>query len=779
MGSKINIPLRDSIATRMLLMVLGLYLMIAIVVAVSMTWMEYSYQKENIIEDLNNIENAFENGLAVSLWGLDQEALSASVKGLLKVPTLVGVKVITNEGLTVAMGGIVTEHKDKGKVGAQVDLSGLSDLETIDHDGEEYNWEMFEHQFPIVYKGEGKDVPLGQAVIYSDSSVIYRRMKLQETLQVVNIVLTLLTFALALFWAINRYLRAPLGSLASATKNVTLENLDSFEVKIKSSGRDELKLLEESFNSMIKNLHQSIVEREYAEEELKKSHVLLNSILKEIPDPVFLKDLEGRYLLVNDATLKAMGKPKAEVIGKSDVELFPEQSAEVLNKVDKHVLESGEEYMAEERIETAYGDSIWLANKSPFRDENNNIIGLVGVSKNITELKESQEEKLKLEVELRQAHKMEAIGTLAGGIAHDFNNILGAILGFTELAIYEMPANTSNAKNHLDEVLKAGGRAKELVQHILSFSRKEAQDRTPIQPGLVVNEALKLLRASIPATIEIQQSIDPCCGNILAESTQIHQVVMNLCTNAAQAMDETGGVLEVDMVSLQADANLAAKLGLQPGKFIRLSVKDSGMGIDQLNIDRIFDPYFTTKGVGKGSGMGLAVVSGIIKSHEGCITVESKPGEGTTFQVYFPENDAVIQEESIDVAPVPGGSEKILIVDDEESLLTLMAKRLELLGYQVTTTASSMEALELFRSQPDQFNVVISDQTMPELTGDQLAKHLIEIRSDIPIIICSGYSSKIDAEKAGCFGIKAFLMKPVNQRELADTIRQVLDSRPS
>ena len=779
MDSKINIPLRKSIATKMLLMVLGLYLVIAIVVTLSMTWMEYRYQKENIIEDLSNIENAFENGLAVSLWGLDQEALNASVEGMLKVPTLVGVKVITNEGTTVAIGGIVTEHKDKGKVGTQVNLSGLPDLKTVVHDGEAYNLEMFEHQFPIVYKGEGKSIQLGQAVIYSNSSVIYRRMKLQETLQVVNIVLTLLTFALALFWAINHYLRAPLSSLASATKNVTLDNLDTFEVKIQSSGRDELKILEESFNSMIKNLNQSIVEREHAEEELKKSHVLLNSILKEVPDPIFLKDLEGRYLLANEATLKAMGKSKAEVIGKNDSQLFPERSADVLNKVDQQVLESGEANMVEERVETAYGDTIWLANKSPFRDENNNIIGLVGVSKNITELKKSQEEKLKLEAELRQAHKMEAIGTLAGGVAHDFNNILGAILGYAELAMYEMPTSAYNARNHIDEIIKAGDRAKELVQHILSFSRKEAKDRIPIQLNLVVQEALKLLRATIPTTVDIRQNIDPRCGNILAEPTQIHQVVMNLCTNAAQAMEENGGILEVEMIPFQVEDSLAAKLTLEPGKYIRLSVKDSGMGVDPKNLDRIFDPYFTTKRVGKGSGMGLAVVSGIIKSHEGLISVESKLGEGTTFQMYFPGNDTPIQEEIIDNTALPTGSENILIVDDEESLVNLMKKSLELLGYQVTTKTNSMEALELFRSQPDMFDIVISDQTMPDLTGDQLAKNLMEIKPNIPIIICSGYSSKIDAETAGVIGIKAFLMKPVNQREFANTIRQVLDSRSS
>ena len=328
MEAIINIPLKDSIATKMLLMVLGLYLVIAIVVSLSMTWMEYRYQKENIIEDLNNIENAFENGLAVSLWSLDQEALNASVKGMLKVPTLVGVKVSTNEGLTVAIGGIVTEHKDKGKVDIQVNLSGLSDLETVVHNGEVYNLEMFEHQFPIVYKGEGKGIPLGQAVIYSDSSVIYRRMKLQETLQVVNIVLTLLTFALALFWAVNRYLRAPLGSLASATKNVTLDNLDSFEVKIQSSGRDELKVLEESFNSMIKNLHQSIVERRQVEGALRKSEQYNRMLFEESSIGLVLCKINGEFVDVNSVCASIIGRTADETLSLSYWDVTPEKYAQ-------------------------------------------------------------------------------------------------------------------------------------------------------------------------------------------------------------------------------------------------------------------------------------------------------------------------------------------------------------------------------------------------------------------------------------------------------------------
>jgi len=394
----------------------------------------------------------------------------------------------------------------------------------------------------------------------------------------------------------------------------------------------------------------------------------------------------------------------------------------------------------------------------------------------VTDHNHAEMEKIKLESQLRQSHKMEAIGTLAGGIAHDFNNILAAILGYADMAMDDTPAH-SPAKYQIEQVLKAGNRAKELVKHILSFSRKETHERVPVQTHLIVKEALKLLRASIPTTVEIKQNIDSSSGDILADPTQIHQVIMNICTNAAQAMEEDGGLLEVDLFSVELKAeDLANQPNLKLGRYVKLTVKDYGIGIDKQNLDKIFDPYFTTKDVGKGSGMGLAVVIGIVRSHDGMITVESTRGKGTTFNLYFPRIEVQIHKEIKDNEPLPKGKEKILVVDDEESMVDMTKRRLERLGYNVTAKTSSTEALELFRSQPDLFDLVITDQTMPNLTGEQLAKKLMEIRPHIPIIVCTGYSSKVDAEKANFIGISAFIMKPVDKKELSRTIRQVLDN---
>ncbi len=412
-----------------------------------------------------------------------------------------------------------------------------------------------------------------------------------------------------------------------------------------------------------------------------------------------------------------------------------------------------------------------------FTDARGNVVRMIGFVKDVSERKKAEEEKANLESQLRQAHKMEAIGTLAGGIAHDFNNILSAILGYSEMASDDIP-ESAPAKRDIREVLKAGNRAKDLVKHILAFSRKSEQERIPLEIYLIVKETLKLLRASIPTTIEIRQDIDPGCGAVLADPTQVHQVMMNLCTNAAQAMEEKGGILDValGLVAL-SEKDVQNESTLKPGRYVKLTVRDTGPGVDRSHMDRIFDPYFTTKEVGKGSGMGLAVVHGIVKSHDGMITVDSQSGAGAAFNVFIPRIEKMRRKKTEKRVPPPTGSERILVVDDEESVCEITKRRLEQLGYHVTYETDGMAALELFRSRPRAFDLIITDQAMPTMTGEHLARELMRIQPDIPIILCTGYSSRIDAEKAGFLGIGAFIMKPVDKEDLAMTIRRVLDSK--
>jgi PAS domain S-box-containing protein len=386
-------------------------------------------------------------------------------------------------------------------------------------------------------------------------------------------------------------------------------------------------------------------------------------------------------------------------------------------------------------------------------------------------------EQTRLEGQLRQAQKMEAIGTLAGGIAHDFNNILSAIMGYTELSKFEA-LDGSPIMDKLNEILKASHRARDMVRQILAFSRQNPQGHLPIQISPIVKEALKMLRGSLPATIEIRQHMDNGTGIVEADATQIHQVLMNLSTNAAHAMNEKGGILDISVTDVDVNRVEAARhADLSQGPYVRLTVSDTGQGISKEVMERIFEPYFTTKEKGVGTGLGLAVTHGIVKSHGGAITLESKPGKGSTFNVYIPRIEKEVTPEHETTEIFPAGRERILFIDDEKVLVEVGKQMLEKLGHEVTTRTSSIEALELFRVKPDQFDLVITDMTMPNMTGDKLAKEIMGIRADIPIVLCTGYSERIGRESAEKMGIRGFVMKPLSMNELANAIRNGIDKR--
>jgi signal transduction histidine kinase/CheY-like chemotaxis protein len=381
------------------------------------------------------------------------------------------------------------------------------------------------------------------------------------------------------------------------------------------------------------------------------------------------------------------------------------------------------------------------------------------------------------ENQLQQMMKLQAIGTLAGGIAHDFNNILFPIVGYTELTMDDIPPD-SQARKNLEEVLKAANRAKELVQQILTFSRQNGQERKPLKVQTLIKETLKLLRATIPSSIEIHSSVDEDCGPVNGDPTQIHQVIMNLCTNAYHALQETGGKLEVSLkeTNLGHEQSLE-RVGMKPGRHLELTVKDNGHGMTPLVLERIFEPYYTTKEQGKGTGLGLSVIHGIIKNHGGDISVSSQPGAGSTFSVYLPVIDDIeVEIEPVKTAGATNGNERILLIDDEEQIIDLERRILENLGYKVTPKTDSEEALEEFSARPDRFDLVITDMTMPKITGDRLARKLMEINPQIPVILCTGFNEAISEEKALAMGIDKFVMKPIVKDELAYTIRTVLDN---
>jgi len=427
-------------------------------------------------------------------------------------------------------------------------------------------------------------------------------------------------------------------------------------------------------------------------------------------------------------------------------------------------------YDIEDTMTTADGkEKSIITSIVPLKDRNGDVSGVLGLHYDITERK-------RMEETLKQTQKMEAIGTLAGGIAHDFNNILGSIIGYAELAEGDSE-HGSPTYDHLEQVLKAALRAKNLVRQILTFSRKSQEKRRPIQLSSIIKEEAKMLRSTLPSTIEIRQKIDDNDGMVNADPTQLHQVVMNLCTNAAHAMDGSGGLLEISLSSIIITEEDSTKRyhHIIPGTFMELKISDTGIGIDPGIIHRIFEPFFTTKDKDKGTGMGLAVVHGIVHDCGGDIAVESTPGKGTTFTVLFPRVVSEPDKKEATSLIVPTGRERILFVDDEKTLLDLGEKVMETLGYNVTAFNGSLEALNAYKESPDSFDLVITDQTMPHLTGYNLAKQILEINPSARIILCAGYDDSITPEKVKAVGIKTLLYKPISRSQIATSIREVLD----
>ena len=521
---------------------------------------------------------------------------------------------------------------------------------------------------------------------------------------------------------------------------------------------------------------------EYREQNLKDINIRLaaekehlNVTLRSIGDAVIATDLSGNITLINHSAetltgwsqYQALGKPLSEIV--TIVDPMDNESIVDITKTiieTKGLLNIGDNLIlvAKDGLKKMIADSA-----SPIRNAKGEITGTVIVFRDITEEK-------RLEETLRQSQKMESIGTLAGGIAHDFNNILFAIMGYTDLAMLELKDN-NRIFPYLEGISKASHRAKDLVQQILAFSRQGKQEFKPTAISSVVKEAVKLIRASLPSTIDIELKISTK-AEIYADATQIYQIIYNLCTNAAQAIQDDKGLIKISLIDIEAELS-PAYAQLNHGKYVKLSVTDSGHGISTEIKDKIFDPYFSTKQLNKGTGLGLSVVHGIIANHNGAISVLSTPGEGTTFDVYFPatetKDDRIISFKSFQ--PLETGHEKILLVDDENQIIQMERQMLEKLGYNVTAATNSNTAFEIFAASPYRFDLVITDMSMPIMNGYELCKKIRRIRPEIPIILCSGYSNYLSDEKIQKIGINAFVSKPLTMIDLSNITRKILDQK--
>jgi PAS domain S-box-containing protein len=510
-----------------------------------------------------------------------------------------------------------------------------------------------------------------------------------------------------------------------------------------------------------------ITKRKEAEEEL----VRLAAAVEQSADGITITDPKGTVLYANSSFLAQIGYSRAELIDQNIEIVRSGKDAESVYRDMREKTEHGKVW-AGEVTNRKKDDMLYDAymTVSPVKDPSGRIINYVSIINDITEKK-------RFDKHLQEAQKMQAIGTLAGGVAHDFNNIIAGVIGFTEMVLEDIPAE-SPSQRRLQLVLKGAYRGRDLVRQILAFSRKGEHEKQLVSLNHVVEEVSLLLRASLPTTIEIRKNLALKSDTIMADQTQIHQVIINLCSNAAHAMRGKGGMLNIELAdeSLGPEDNSIYPES-KPGRYVRLTISDTGCGIEQEHIDHIFEPFFTTKAPGEGTGLGLSVVHGIIKNHDGFVKVYSRPGKGSAFHVFLPEAKNQHLSETTEIDSFAGGEESILLVDDEELLVEMGQQRLERLGYKTVGATDALRALEIFRADPDMFHLVITDYTMPQMTGLDLSMKLFRIRPDIPIIMCSGLNDPVPMEKLKKAGIKRFITKPFGKKEFSQTVRSVLDKQ--
>jgi PAS domain S-box-containing protein len=540
----------------------------------------------------------------------------------------------------------------------------------------------------------------------------------------------------------------------------------------KDSDIEQVRLIVEGYNEMVEILETQEKIRKKAQQDLLKSEEMFRNLFEHSHDAIFIHTRDGRIQNINKSASLLLGYPHHELSAMNLMDLFAQEGAADVEKALNYSKKKGS-MLFETELVTRFNTRIPAEISSSIISNKQGLFQ--AICRDLSERLRTLEEKKKLEERLNHYQKMEAIGTLAGGIAHDFNNILFPIMGYSEMLFEDLPAESPEYIK-VQKIYKAAYRAKELTMQILTFSRQAEQEPRSVQFQLIVKEVLKLLRSSIPKDIEIIQNIKPGLKPVFADPTKLHQIIMNLCTNAFHAVQESGGQFEVrlDEVEINTDAILGNP-GLRSGEYVHLSVSDTGYGIDKEILPMIFDPYFTTKENGKGTGLGLSVTYGIVKDLNGDIKVYSEPGKGTTFHVYLPKAETTPLKERFSGEPIVNGTEHILLVDDEVSIAEMGRQMLEKYGYSVTTYTDSLKALEAFKADSDRFDLVITDMAMPNMTGDILAAEIKNFSASTPIILCTGFSEKISRKKYSTEVIDDFLMKPVNMHTFSRSIRKLLD----
>lgn len=652
--------------------------------------------------------------------------------------------------------------------------------EIVARAGYQQSKNIIAREFPLNHPFQGQEIDLGRLYVEASLDGVYLRLKDRIYGDLLILGVEIFVVALFIFLLFYFLIGRNLQILADYTSNLDMDNLDQPLILkgTAASPPDELDMVASSINKMRTNLLLEIRKLKEAEGEIAKGRAEFAAIFNSITDALVFVDSKRRIVMINPAFTKTFGYQFAEVVGRTteffylDHESYENQG---LRRYNLNVSTEGTPvYEARyRRKDGTVFDSETMGVK--VSDENGVTLGFLGIMRDVTEKKKFLAEKEGLEANIRQACKMEALGTMAGGIAHDFNNTLAIILGNSEMALDDIPSGHPS-RYSIEQALEAARRAKELVRQILFFSRQQQQKSLPLRPGSLVRETMKLLRSTTPTTISIVENLENNCGSIMIDPTQFHQLVMNLFTNAVFAMDEKGPI-EVSLRETELyDEDFYPEEKRAPGRYVMLTVTDSGIGMDRDTIERIFDPFYTTKGLGLGTGMGLSVVHGIVESCGAIIRVESAPGQGSSFRVYFPVVAAGQEKElSEQTEPLPTGTEKLLFVDDEEGLIVMGSRILTRLGYTVICESCSTVALEIFKADPDSFDLLITDQSMPDMSGTELIAEILKVRPELPVILCTGYSTKVSAENAKDYGADELIMKPYEKKILAETIRKVLD----
>jgi PAS domain S-box-containing protein len=626
---------------------------------------------------------------------------------------------------------------------------------------------------PVLLNGE----VIGSVWLISDLRPFSARLLEYAALLAVG-ALSLLALAIMLSITIRRAISEPVQALVSAARNVT-ERRD-YTLRVPTPRKDEVGQLAHEFNTMLA----TIEERDHA---LQRSEATTRRQLSEIEGiyasaevGLCMIDRELRYVRINKKLAEMNGRSIDESLGRTVAEVVPDM-ADTLAPIFRKILATGEPILNAEvqgYVPSSRELRYWITSHHPLLARSGEVVGVNVVVLEVTDRKRAEQERANLEAQLRQSQKMQALGTLAGGIAHDFNNVLTAITGNARLALDDLPADHP-ALISLHEINRGAERAKDLVRRILAFSRQEQSDRHLIDLRPVVDEALRLLRATVPTMIDIRAEAAPNLPKVMADATQVHQVLMNLGTNACDAMKGRGGRLMVKLSSVITDTSVQkVSPDLQPGRYLRISVEDTGVGIDGELIERIFEPFFTTKPPGQGTGLGLSVVHGIMRGHQGAVLVRSEPGRGSVFDLYFPASDRSESERSAEAAipsPSLGRGEHILYVDDEEPLVFLVTRMMQRMGYEVTGLTRADDAIEAVRADPQRFDLVISDLGMPGMSGMDLAHELLAIRPGLPVIITSGYVRPEDARRAEDIGVRDIVLKPGTVAEMGQLIRERLN----